>query len=103
MIAASFLTKHLMIDFRRGEAHYTKHLVDADVANNDLNWQWCAGCGCDAQPWFRVFNPTAQAARFDPTGAYVAKWAPKKSRAPIVDHAEARARFLDVAKKHLRR
>ena len=102
MIAASFLTKHLMIDFRRGEAHYMKHLVDADVANNDLNWQWCAGCGCDAQPWFRVFNPTAQAERFDPTGAYVKKWAPKKTRAPIVDHAEARARFLEVAKKHLR-
>jgi deoxyribodipyrimidine photo-lyase len=102
MIAASFLTKHLMIDFRRGEAHYMKHLVDGDVANNDLNWQWCAGCGCDAQPWFRVFNPTAQAARFDPTGAYVRKWAPKKSRAPILDHAEARARFLEIAKKHLR-
>jgi deoxyribodipyrimidine photo-lyase len=102
MIAASFLTKHLMIDFRRGEAHYMKHLVDGDVANNDLNWQWCAGCGCDAQPWFRVFNPTAQAERFDPDGAYVKKWAPKKSRAPIVDHAEARARFLEVAKKHLR-
>jgi deoxyribodipyrimidine photo-lyase len=101
MIAASFLTKHLLIDFRRGEAHYMKHLVDGDVANNDLNWQWCAGCGCDAQPWFRVFNPTAQAARFDPTGAYVSTWAPKKSRAPIVDHAEARARFLAVAKKHL--
>ena len=87
MIAASFLTKHLMIDFRRGEAHYMKHLVDGDVANNDMNWQWCAGCGCDAQPWFRVFNPTAQAERFDPTGAYREKWAPKNSRAPIVDHA----------------
>ena len=103
MISASFLTKHLLIDFRRGEAHYMKHLIDGDVANNDLNWQWCAGCGCDAQPWFRVFNPTAQAERFDPNGAYVEKWAPKKSRAPIVDHKEARARFLDVAKRHLQR
>ena len=125
MISASFLAKHLLVDFRRGEAHYLRHLADADVASNDLGWQWSAGCGCDAQPWFRVFNPVAQGERFDPEGAYVRRWVPELSRLParwvhrpweappdalaaagvrlgvdyprpIVDHALARARFLEV-------
>jgi deoxyribodipyrimidine photo-lyase len=61
MIAASFLAKHLLIDFRRGERHYFELLTDGDWANNDLGWQWSAGCGCDAQPWFRIFNPRRRA------------------------------------------
>jgi deoxyribodipyrimidine photo-lyase len=98
MVAASFLVKHLLIDFRRGEEHYLSHLVDGDWANNDLGWQWSAGCGCDAQPWFRIFNPIAQAKRFDPTGTYVRRWAPEP-HPPIIDHGEARARFLALARR----
>ncbi|MFT3841029.1 MAG: deoxyribodipyrimidine photo-lyase [Myxococcaceae bacterium] len=101
MVAASFLAKHLMLDWRLGEKHYMKHLVDGDWAQNDLGWQWSAGCGCDAQPYFRVFNPTAQAERFDPDGSYVKRWVPRPVEKPIVDHAESRARFLAVAKQHL--
>lgn len=130
MISASFLTKHLGIDFRRGEAHYMEHLVDGDWAQNDLGWQWSAGCGCDAQPYFRVFHPVTQGQRFDPDGAYVRRWVPELARLPtrflhapweapalelraagvrlgetyprpIVDHATARARFLADAKRHL--
>lgn len=121
MIAASFLAKHLGVDFRLGEAHYLARLLDADPANNDLGWQWSAGCGCDAQPWFRVFNPVLQGRRFDPEGAYVRAWVPELAGvparrihspwegggpagypAPIVDLAEGRARFLALAKAHLR-
>jgi deoxyribodipyrimidine photo-lyase len=111
MIAASFLTKHLLIDFRRGEAHYMKYLTDGDWAQNDAGWQWSAGCGCDAQPWFRIFNPVAQSKKFDPNGDYIRRWLPERAhetvatihepRNPIVDHAAARARFLNVAKNHL--
>lgn len=124
MVAASFLTKHLMVDFRRGEEHYLQWLTDGDWASNDAGWQWSAGCGCDAQPWFRIFNPVTQGLKFDPEGAYVKRWvpeladcpgafihepwkAPKALRArldypgPIVDHGFARARFLAVAKAHL--
>ncbi len=107
MIAASFLAKHLMIDFRRGEAHYMKYLADGDWASNDLGWQWTTGCGCDASPYHRVFNPTLQGERFDPDGAYVRRWLPELGTAdyppPIVDHAAARARFLAAATAHLRR
>ena len=71
MIAASFLAKHLLIDFRRGEEHYLNLLTDGDWANNDAGWQWSAGCGCDAQPWFRIFNPVTQGEKFDPEGDYV--------------------------------
>lgn len=117
MIAASFLTKHLMIDLREGERHYLEHLTDGDWANNDLGWQWSAGCGVDAQPWFRVFNPIGQGERFDPDGTWVRRWvpeladidvryihhpwdAPQRPRhhpPPIVDHAFARGRFLAAA------
>jgi len=121
MVAASFLTKHLLVDYRLGEAHYLARLLDADAANNNLGWQWSAGCGCDAQPWFRVFNPALQGRRFDPDGAYVRAWVPELAGVPgqalhrpwadgpppgyprpIVDHAAARARFLALAKAHLR-
>jgi len=126
MVAASFLTKHLLIDYRRGEAHYLRWLTDGDWAANNAGWQWCAGCGCDAQPWFRIFNPVNQGRKFDPDGAYVRRWvpeladcptafihepwkAPKAVRMrfdypePIVDHALARERFLATAKGHLGR
>jgi deoxyribodipyrimidine photo-lyase len=130
MIAASFLAKHLLIDFRRGERHYFDLLTDGDWANNDAGWQWSAGCGCDAQPWFRIFNPVAQGAKFDPDGDYVRTWVPELALLPakyihapwlapaavlaaagvrlganyprpIVDHVFARQRFLDTAKRHL--
>jgi deoxyribodipyrimidine photo-lyase len=131
MISASFLTKHLLIDYRFGERHYMQLLTDGDWANNNGGWQWAAGCGADAQPYFRVFNPVTQGQRFDPTGAYVRRWIPELARlpdkylhapwsappdtlraagivlgrdypCPIVDHADARAHFLDVATSHLR-
>jgi deoxyribodipyrimidine photo-lyase len=82
MIAASFLTKHLMVDWREGEAWFWDTLVDADAANNGANWQWVAGSGADAAPYFRVFNPTLQGQRFDPDGAYVRRWVPELSALP---------------------
>lgn len=98
MIAASFLVKDLLIDWREGARWFWDALVDADLASNTLNWQWSAGCGTDAAPFFRVFNPAEQARRFDPEGAYVRRWLPelgtKGYPAPIVDHGEARARAL---------
>jgi deoxyribodipyrimidine photo-lyase len=126
MVAASFLTKHLLIDYRRGEAYYMKWLTDGDWAQNNAGWQWSAGCGCDAQPWFRIFNPVTQAMKFDPDGAYVKRWVPELAACPtscihepwkapqalrvaldypdpIVDHAWARQRFLATAKGHLGR
>ncbi|MFO0736749.1 MAG: deoxyribodipyrimidine photo-lyase [Labilithrix sp.] len=112
MISASFLTKHLLIDYRRGEAHYLKFLTDGDWASNNLGWQWSAGCGVDAQPWFRVFNPILQGEKFDPEGTYVKTWLPelrdvpkklihKPYKKPVVEHEFARNRFLAVAKGHL--
>jgi deoxyribodipyrimidine photo-lyase len=123
MISASFLTKHLLIDYRRGEAHYMRYLTDGDWANNNGGWQWSAGCGADAQPYFRIFNPVTQGERFDPTGTYVRRWVPELARLPdeyihapwtapasvlraagielgrtyprpMVDHQQARDRFL---------
>ncbi len=130
MISVSFLTKHLLIHYARGEAHYAKWLVDADLASNNMGWQWSAGTGCDAQPYFRVFNPITQGERFDPEGDYVRRYVPelralptkyihapwRASAAvlraarvtlgetyphPIVDHADARTRYLLVAQTHL--
>jgi len=131
MISASFLTKHLLISYRRGEAHYLKFLTDGDWAQNNAGWQWSAGCGCDAQPYFRVFNPMTQGKKFDPNGLYVRKWVPELAKLPskyihepwlapqqildeagvkldetyprpIVDHKAARVRFLDAAQLHLK-
>jgi deoxyribodipyrimidine photo-lyase len=130
LISASFLTKHLLIHYEHGEAHYMRYLTDGDWANNNAGWQWSAGCGCDAQPYFRVFNPVTQGKKFDPEGAYVRRWVPELAELPtryvhapwtapaavlekaglrlgvdypepIVDHAEARSRFLQVAQAHL--
>jgi deoxyribodipyrimidine photo-lyase len=116
MVVASFLTKHLLVDWRRGEALFRARLADGDPASNCGGWQWSAGCGTDAQPFFRIFNPVLQGERFDPDGAYVRRWVPEIAAwrsagrdvhapwraatppadypAPLVDHAAARARAL---------
>jgi deoxyribodipyrimidine photo-lyase len=132
MIAASFLTKHQLIHYRHGEAHYMKYLTDGDWAQNNAGWQWSAGCGTDAQPYFRVFNPTLQGEKFDPSGDYVRRYVPELARLPakfihrpseapahvlleagvslgesyplpIVEHGLARDRFLKIATCHLKR
>lgn len=98
MIAASFLVKHLLIDWRWGEAYFARKLLDFDLASNNGNWQWVAGCGCDAAPYFRVFNPELQAKKFDPDSRYIRHWVPElgsmKYPEPIVDHVLARVRVL---------
>ncbi len=123
MIAASFLTKDLLLDWRLGERHFMTQLVDGDLASNNGGWQWSAGTGTDAQPWFRVFNPVLQGQRFDADGAYVRRWLPELARldaawiqrpwqapplelaaagialgehypAPLVDHATQKQRAL---------
>ncbi|MFO1102263.1 MAG: deoxyribodipyrimidine photo-lyase [Methylocystis sp.] len=130
MVSASFLIKHLLIDWRKGERWFWDTLVDADLANNSANWQWVAGCGADAAPYFRIFNPALQGEKFDPDGAYVRRYVPELAgldaryihrpwaapedilRAagvrlgvtyphPIVDHAQARERAL-AAFEHMR-
>jgi deoxyribodipyrimidine photo-lyase len=82
MIVASFLIKDLLIDWRKGAAWFWDTLVDADLASNTLGWQWTAGCGADASPFFRVFNPMSQGEKFDPGGAYARKWCPELAALP---------------------
>lgn len=82
MIVASFLTKDLLIDWRKGERYFMQHLIDGDSASNAGGWQWAAGVGADAQPFFRVFNPTLQGQRFDPQGDFVRRWLPELARVP---------------------
>jgi deoxyribodipyrimidine photo-lyase len=123
MIVVSFLTKDLLIDWRWGERYFMQHLIDGDVASNNGGWQWVAGTGTDAQPFFRIFNPVEQGKRYDAAGEYVRRWVPELAQvptryihapwtmpeevaraagikvggeypAPIVDHAEQRARAL---------
>jgi len=102
MITASFLTKHLLIDWRWGEAYFAKKLLDYDLAANNGNWQWVAGTGCDAAPYFRVFNPTTQQQKFDADFSYIKKWNPNyKSIPEIVEHKFARLRYLEVVKASL--
>jgi deoxyribodipyrimidine photo-lyase len=125
MIVASFLAKDLLLDWRLGETHFMRHLIDGDPAANNGGWQWTASTGTDAQPWFRVFDPVSQGRRFDPDGAWIRRWVPELARVPdryvhapwtmppedqaearcvigadyprpIVDHREARARWLDA-------
>jgi deoxyribodipyrimidine photo-lyase len=102
MVTASFLTKHLLIDWRWGEAYFAKKLLDFDLAINNGNWQWAAGTGCDAAPYFRVFNPTEQMKRFDPTREYVRNWVPEVDELnyakPMVEHKIARERALKTYK-----
>ncbi len=103
MIVASFLCKHLLIDWRWGEAYFAQKLLDYELASNNGNWQWAASTGCDAVPYFRIFNPTTQLKRFDSKYDYVKKWLPNLNELsypkPIVDHKFARIRALDVFKK----
>jgi deoxyribodipyrimidine photo-lyase len=128
MVAASFLVKHLLIDWRIGEQWFWDALCDADPANNPMNWQWVAGCGADAAPYFRIFNPVLQGEKFDASGEYVRRWVPELGGLPdkwihkpwlasenalreagvslgqtypkpIVDHAKARARALEALAK----
>lgn len=123
MIAASFLTKDLGIDWRLGERWFARHLNDYDLASNNGGWQWAASTGCDAQPWFRIFNPVTQSEKFDPEGRFIRRYLPELARvpdafvhapwkmsaaeqsaagvrigtdypAPVVDHAQARTRTL---------
>lgn len=105
MITASFLTKHLLIDWRWGEAYFAMKLLDYDLASNNGGWQWAAGSGTDAAPYFRIFNPIAQQEKFDPDLKYVKKWVPEynttKYAKPIVDHKFARERALEMYKKGL--
>jgi deoxyribodipyrimidine photo-lyase len=82
MVAASFLVKHLLIDWREGEKWFWDTLVDADAGSNPANWQWVAGSGADAAPYFRVFNPVLQGEKFDPDGAYVRRWVPELAQLP---------------------
>jgi deoxyribodipyrimidine photo-lyase len=82
MVVASFLVKHLLIDWRCGEQWFWDTLVDADPGSNPANWQWVAGCGADAAPYFRVFNPILQGEKFDPEGDYVRRWIPELSGLP---------------------
>ena len=106
MIVASFLTKHLLIDWRRGESYFAAKLLDFDLAANNGGWQWAAGSGCDAAPYFRVFNPYLQTKKFDPDLTYIKKWVPDYAELtyprPVVDHEFARKRCLEVYAKALK-
>ena len=107
MITASFLTKHLLIDWRWGEAYFAEKLLDFDLASNNGGWQWTAGCGCDAAPYFRIFNPYLQTTKFDPDLAYCRKWVNDLDDSsypqPIVEHEFARKRALLAYGKVIRK
>jgi deoxyribodipyrimidine photo-lyase len=116
MVVASFLTKHLLIDWRWGEKYFMSKLIDGDLASNNGGWQWAASTGCDAQPYFRVFNPVTQSEKFDPKGEFIRKFVPELCDVPdkyihfphdylqlrpdlnypkpVVDHKYARERAL---------
>jgi len=106
MVTASFLAKHLLIDWRWGEAYFAEKLLDFDLASNNGGWQWAAGTGCDAAPYFRIFNPSLQQKKFDPDGSYIKKWLPDfqdlSYPAPIVEHGFARDRAIRVYKDALK-
>ncbi|MEP2774267.1 MAG: deoxyribodipyrimidine photo-lyase [Fulvivirga sp.] len=105
MIVASFLTKHLLIDWRWGEAYFAKKLLDYELASNNGGWQWAAGTGTDSQPYFRIFNPESQTNKFDKDLKYIKKWVPEFQELnypePIVDHKKARERALSTYKSAL--
>jgi deoxyribodipyrimidine photo-lyase len=119
MIAASFLVKDLLVDWRWGEAYFAEKLIDFDLSANNGGWQWAASTGCDAQPWFRIFNPITQSLRFDPQGKFIKKYIPELDKLsegeihspwlsqstikmdypkPIVDHATQRIKVLALYK-----
>jgi deoxyribodipyrimidine photo-lyase len=99
MITAGFLTKHLLTDWRWGEAYFALKLFDYELSSNNGNWQWAAGCGCDAAPYFRIFNPLLQMEKFDPELIYVRRWVPEYGTAdypsPVIDHKMARERAIE--------
>ncbi len=106
MIVASFLSKHLLLDWRLGEAYFANKLLDFDLAANNGGWQWAAGSGCDAAPYFRIFNPRLQTEKFDPQHTYIKKWVPEYTHLsyprPIVEHELARKRCLETYAKALK-
>lgn len=106
MIVASFLTKHLLIDWRWGEAYFAEKLLDYELASNNGGWQWAAGSGTDAQPYFRIFNPYSQTDKYDEDKEYIEKWVPEYDSEdypePMVEHKEARERALDTYKSTLK-
>lgn len=106
MITASFLTKHLLIDWRWGERYFAAKLLDYDLAANNGGWQWAASTGCDAAPYFRIFNPASQTSKFDPKHAYIKRWVPELNSfdypEPIVEHTFARERALATYKQALK-
>jgi deoxyribodipyrimidine photo-lyase len=107
MVTASFLSKHLLIDWRWGEAYFARRLLDFEFASNNGGWQWAAGSGCDAAPYFRIFNPAAQTKKFDKHLEYINTWVPELNEfgypQPIVDHNFARKRCLEVYNKALKK
>lgn len=107
MVAASFLTKHLLVDWRIGEKYFAEKLLDFDLASNNAGWQWSAGTGCDAAPYFRVFNPDEQMRKFDPEKKFILQWAPEYAGAlappRVVEHAFARERALKTYQSALKK
>lgn len=107
MVVASYLTKHLLMHWRHGERYFARQLLDFDLAANNGNWQWVAGCGCDAAPYFRIFNPDIQSEKFDPQGQYIQKWVPELGTAkypkPIIAHQAGRDRALRMFATHLQK
>ena len=105
MITAGFLCKHLLIDWRWGEAYFARKLLDYELSSNNGNWQWAAGTGCDAAPYFRIFNPTEQLKKFDKNLIYIKRWIPEWNTLhypqPMVDHTFARNRAIEIYKKGL--
>ncbi len=106
MVVASFLCKHLLLDWRLGEAYFAEKLLDFDFASNNGGWQWAAGSGCDAAPYFRIFNPYLQTKKFDPNFVYIKRWVPEFQEfvypKPIVDHEMARKRCLETYARALK-
>ena len=106
MVVGSFLCKHLLIDWRWGEAYFAEKLLDYEQSSNIGNWQWVAGCGVDAAPYFRIFNPYEQTKKFDKNMDYILKWIPEYKESnylsPIINHKFARERCLKVYKKALK-
>lgn len=105
MIVASFLCKYLLIDWKLGESYFAQKLLDYELSSNNGNWQWCSGSGCDAAPYFRIFNPSTQTEKFDKNLHYIKKWIPELNTfdypKPIIEHSFARNRALEVYKKAL--
>lgn len=106
MVVASFLTKHLLVDWRWGEAYFASRLLDYELASNNGGWQWASGSGCDAAPYFRIFNPALQTKRFDHDLKYIRKWVPEYGTLtypqPLVDHAFARTRAIETYRNTLK-